>query len=66
MIDDPDEPPILAREIVMECTAINLQRFIKDNFGLYSPPGDYRALRAENMRRSLDPKCISQSALKAR
>jgi hypothetical protein len=44
----------------------NVRDFIRDNFGLYAPPGDYRALRAENLRRSLDPHRISRAPLKAR
>lgn len=60
MIEDPDDPPLLAREIVRECSATSLQRFIRENFGLYSPPGDYVALRRENLRRSLDPLRISR------
>ena len=36
------------------------QEFVRLNFGLYAPPGDYRALRAENLRRSLDPHHISR------
>ena len=61
MHDDPDDaPPPLALEIVRECACISLQRFIRDNFGLYRPPGDYLALRRENLRRSLDPFSISR------
>ncbi len=61
MHDDPeDSPPAFVREIVRECSAVSLQRFIRDNFGLYSPPGDYAALRRENLRRSLDPFAISR------
>ena len=44
----------------------SLRDFIRENFGLYSPPGDYRALRAENLRRSIDPQhLISRRAVKA-
>jgi hypothetical protein len=61
MHDDTDDaPPSLAREIVRECAITSLQRFIRDNFGLYAPPGDYLALRRENLRRSLDPSRISR------
>lgn len=38
----------------------SLRDFIRDNFGLYSPPGDYAALRRENIRRSLDPFALSR------
>lgn len=61
MQDEADDPqPLLAREIIRECAATSLQRFIRDNFGLYAPPGDYRSLRRENLRRSLDPSSISR------
>ena len=61
MHDDPEDAPLpQALEVIRECTATNLQRFIRENFGLYSPPGDYAALRRENLRRSQDPKRISR------
>ncbi len=61
MHDDPDEvSEPLTNEIVRECVAVSVQRFLRDNFGLYSPPGDYAALRRENLRRSLDPSAISR------
>jgi hypothetical protein len=50
--DNSDETPQWVNEIARECSATNLQRFIRDNFGLYQPPGDHRALREENLRRT--------------
>ena len=50
------EPDMVA--ILVQCSSV--RDFIRDNFGLYAPPGDYRALRAENLRRSLDPHHISR------
>lgn len=41
-----------ADEIARDCFCSALQRFIRENFGLYSPPGDYRALRLENLKRA--------------
>ncbi len=38
----------------------SVRDFIRDNFGLYAPPGDYVSLRRENLRRSLDPSSISR------
>jgi hypothetical protein len=32
--------------------ACGVQDFIRKNFGLYHPPGDYKALREENLRRT--------------
>jgi hypothetical protein len=29
-----------------------VQDFIRKNFGLYHPPADYKAIRAENLRRT--------------
>jgi hypothetical protein len=60
MHDEDEAKVTLADEIIRECACVSLQRFIRDNFGLYRPPGDYAALRRENLRRSLDPKRISQ------
>jgi hypothetical protein len=47
-----DDEAQRAEEIARECASCSLQRFIRENFGLYSPPADYAALRAENLRRS--------------
>jgi hypothetical protein len=44
-----------AEELARECESVSLQRFIRENFGLYHPPGDYKALRAENLRRAKNP-----------
>jgi hypothetical protein len=54
MRDDDLEPVRrwTAEEIARECGADALQSFIRKNFGLYHPPADYVALRAENLRRS--------------
>ena len=44
----------------------NLRDFIRDNFGLWHPPGDYAALRRENLCRSVDPHfLVSRRAVKA-
>lgn len=42
------EPDMVA--VLLQCASV--RDFIRDNFGLYHPPGDYRALRAENLRRT--------------
>lgn len=52
MEDERDDPPDWADEIAREFSHASLQRFIRDNFGLYAPPADYRALRIENLRRT--------------
>lgn len=64
MNDDPDEPSPLAVEIVREVAGVTLQRFIRENFGLYHPPGDYRAIRAENLRRTASPSEITRRTAK--
>ena len=54
------EPDVVA--VLLQCP--NVRDFIRDNFGLYRPPGDYVALRRENLRRSLDPThLISRSGI---
>ena len=55
MHDDDPLAPFTASELARECACVSLQRFIRDNFGLYAPPGDYAALRRENLRRASDP-----------
>jgi hypothetical protein len=45
-----DKLPADEREELARVTG--LQDFIRDNFGLYAPPADYAALRAENLRRT--------------
>lgn len=42
----------LAREVALEFIQSSFQRFIRDNYGLYSPPADYAAIRRENMKRT--------------
>lgn len=52
MEEERDDPPDWADEIAREFSHASLQRFVRDNFGLYHPPGDYKAIRAENLRRT--------------
>jgi hypothetical protein len=50
---DPKLPPDLDeewRELLLNTAGV--QAFIRENFGLYAPPADYAALRAENLRRT--------------
>jgi hypothetical protein len=47
-----EDRPTEADELARECVYYSVQRFIRDNFGLYAPPADYAALRAENLRRT--------------
>jgi hypothetical protein len=42
------EPEILCALI----QSPSVRDYIRDNVGLYHPPGDYAALRAENLRRA--------------
>lgn len=61
--------PIVLQEPDMVAVLIqsaSVRDFIRDNFGLYSPPGDYAALRRENLRRSLDPTALSRCPQKGR
>jgi hypothetical protein len=53
-MDKRDLPPDMPVEEVWQemLDRISVQRYIRENFGLYSPPADYAALRAENLRRS--------------
>jgi hypothetical protein len=44
-------PPGIEEEEVPDCPP-SVRDFIRENFGLYHPPADYKALRAENLRRS--------------
>lgn len=50
---DDDPPDEWAEELAMDCQFRSLQRFIRENFGLYYPPADYAELRRENLRRTL-------------
>ncbi len=55
-MDKTDLPPeVLPEEVWLELMgSTGLQRFIRENFGLYQPPDiDYQAIRAENIRRTL-------------
>jgi hypothetical protein len=45
VLQEPDMVAILTQ-------SPSVRDFIRDNFGLYSPPGDYKAIRAENLRRT--------------
>jgi hypothetical protein len=45
-------PKWTAEEIARECFSTAIQRFIRDNYGLWHPPADYAALRRENMKRT--------------
>ena len=54
-MDASSLPPELREEEDVRLSLLmppNLRDFIRENFGLYHPPGDYRALRAENLRRT--------------
>ena len=53
-MDRLDLPPELPAEEVWSelLDRTTVRDFIKDNFGLYAPPADYAALRAENLRRT--------------
>ncbi len=57
-----DLPPVLQEPdmVALLNQPPSLRDFIRDNFGLYAPPGDYVSLRRENLRRSLDPSSISR------
>lgn len=44
--------PLVVERLVAREFSASLQRFIRENFGLYSPPADYAALRRENLKRS--------------
>jgi len=69
-MDNSDLPPELREDRVYWVEILHrvtVRDFIRDNFGLYSPPGDYVALRRENLRRSLDPThLISRSPMSGR
>jgi hypothetical protein len=53
-VDKTELPPELQDDdlasLLQQCPSV--RDFIRENFGLYSPPADYAALRAENLRRS--------------
>lgn len=52
---DPDEPvpPQLPPDVLLAVACpCSVRDFIRDNFGLYAPPADYRALREENLKRT--------------
>jgi len=53
-MDNLDLPPELPAEEVWNEMLVrtSVRDFIRENFGLYSPPADYKALRAENLRRT--------------
>jgi hypothetical protein len=53
-MDKFDLPPELPAEEVWPELLVrtSVRDFIRENFGLYHPPADYKALRAENLRRS--------------
>lgn len=56
-MDDSDLPPELREDRVAWAELLyrsSVRDFVKDNFGLYQPPGDYRALREENLKRTAD------------
>lgn len=52
MARDDDPPSVWAEELARDCQFRSLQRFIRENFGLYAPPADYAALRRENLKRT--------------
>ena len=41
-----------AAELLALTQPPSVRDFIRDNFGLYAPPADYRALREENLKRT--------------
>jgi hypothetical protein len=53
-VDKKDLPAELQDDdiasLLQQCPSV--RDFIRENFGLYSPPADYKALRAENLRRT--------------
>jgi hypothetical protein len=53
-VDKQELPPELQDEdtlnLLQQCPSV--RDFIRDNYGLYRPPADYAALRAENLRRT--------------
>jgi hypothetical protein len=53
-MDTRDLPPELPAEEVWDEMLVrtSVRDHIRDNFGLYAPPADYAALRAENLRRT--------------
>ena len=48
-VDELDDLPPDERDLFQR--ASGFQKFVRENFGLYSPPADYKAIRAENLRR---------------
>lgn len=54
-MDDSDLPPELREDRIAWAELLyrsSVRDFIRDNFGLYRRPGDYRALREENLKRT--------------
>jgi hypothetical protein len=53
-MDKCDLPPELREDDVFYALLIcpSVRDYIRDNCGLYHPPGDYAALRRENLRRT--------------
>jgi hypothetical protein len=49
-MEDRDDPPCPNHDWLHNFVCY--RDFIRENFGLYHPPGDYVALRAENLRRT--------------
>jgi hypothetical protein len=62
-MDKSDLPPELQEDRIAWVELLHrtsARDWLRDNFGLYAPPGDYLSLRRENLRRSLDPSRISR------
>ena len=53
-MDKHDLPPELREDDIAYALLIcpSVRDYIRDNCGLYHPPGDYAAIRAENLRRT--------------
>jgi hypothetical protein len=53
-MDKHDLPPELQEDDIACALLIcpSVRDYIRDNCGLYHPPGDYAALRRENLRRT--------------
>jgi hypothetical protein len=52
-MEDREDPPCPHYDWLHNFVGcVGYRDFIRDNFGLYAPPADYAALRAENLRRT--------------
>jgi hypothetical protein len=49
-MDDPDDIPPELHDWLHN--VIGYRDFVRENFGRYYPPADYKAIRADNLRRT--------------